>query len=175
MEKVCQILEQLVAGGTLSNYAIGGATAAGFHGEPLATLDVDVFVFAEPQPGSLLVSLDSIYTELRRLGFTDHDKECVIIHGLPVKFIAASSALESEALREAQIAQWNDKQMRVMRPEHLAALAIQTGRPKDRARVVYLLALPRFDQAGFETIIERHGLSSAWLRWQRELGLTQGQ
>jgi hypothetical protein len=37
VEKVCQILEQFVADGTLSGYAIGGATAAGFHGEPLAT------------------------------------------------------------------------------------------------------------------------------------------
>lgn len=171
MEKVCQILEQFVANGTLSGYAIGGATAAGFHGEPLATLDVDVFVFTEPQPGALLVSLEPIYAELRRLGFTEHEKECVIVHGLPVQFIVASSALESEALRQAQVERWEDKQVRVMRPEHLAALAIQTGRPKDRARVVYLLSLPQFDRAAFEEIIQRHRLVSAWQRWRKELDL----
>ena len=171
MEKVCQILEQLVANGTLSGYAIGGATAAGFHGEPLATLDVDVFVFAESQPGALLVSLEPIYTELRRLGFTEHEKECVIVHGLPVQFIVASSSLESEALRQAQVERWEDKQVRVMRPEHLAALAIQTGRPKDRARVVYLLSLPQFNRAAFEEIARRHGLVSVWQRWKQELGL----
>ena len=27
----------------MRQYAIGGATAAGFHGEPLATRDVDVY------------------------------------------------------------------------------------------------------------------------------------
>ncbi|MCF7675606.1 MAG: hypothetical protein K9M97_09695 [Akkermansiaceae bacterium] len=44
MQAVCDVLEQLVSQGTLRHYAIGGATAAGFHGEPLATRDVDVFV-----------------------------------------------------------------------------------------------------------------------------------
>jgi hypothetical protein len=171
VEKVCQILEQLVAKGTLGGYAVGGATAAGFHGEPLATLDVDVFVLAEPQPGSLLVSLEPVYQELRRLGFSEHEKECVVVHGLPVQFIVASSALEAEALQQAQVEQWEDKQVRVMRPEHLAALALRTGRPKDRARVVYLFSLPQFDRVLFEEIVQSHGLVSEWSRWQKELGL----
>ena len=33
MQAVCDTLEQLVSEGTLKHYAIGGATAAGFHGE----------------------------------------------------------------------------------------------------------------------------------------------
>ena len=33
MQAVCDTLEQLVSEGTLKQYAIGGATAAGFHGE----------------------------------------------------------------------------------------------------------------------------------------------
>ena len=52
MQAVCDILEQLVRNGTLAQYAIGGATAAGFHGEPLATRVIDVFVFLEPPPDS---------------------------------------------------------------------------------------------------------------------------
>ncbi len=61
MQKVCGTLEQLVQEGILKQYAIGGATAAGFHGEPLATRDVDVFVFLDPPPGALLVTLDPIF------------------------------------------------------------------------------------------------------------------
>ena len=37
MEEVCRVLERLVEVGFLSDYAIGGATAAGCHGEPLVT------------------------------------------------------------------------------------------------------------------------------------------
>ena len=33
MQAVCDTLEQLVSEGTLKQYAICGATAAGFHGE----------------------------------------------------------------------------------------------------------------------------------------------
>jgi len=32
MQAVCDILEQIVSEGTLKQYAIGGTTAAGFHG-----------------------------------------------------------------------------------------------------------------------------------------------
>ncbi len=67
MQEICDILERLVQEGTLKQYAIGGATAAGFHGEPLATRDVDVFIFVDAQPGQLLVSLDEV--SLIPLGF----------------------------------------------------------------------------------------------------------
>ena len=45
MQKVCDVLEQLLTAGVVGKYAIGGATAAGYHGEPLATRDIDVFCF----------------------------------------------------------------------------------------------------------------------------------
>jgi hypothetical protein len=32
MQKVCDVLEQLLNAGVVGKYAIGGATAAGFHG-----------------------------------------------------------------------------------------------------------------------------------------------
>ncbi len=172
MEKVCEVLERLVAGGTLKNYAVGGATAAGFHGEPLATLDVDVFVFAEADTGSVLVTMEPVFAELAQLGFREFEKECVLIHGLPVQFLTVSSPLEAEAVSEARQVDWDGKRLRVMCPEHLAALALRTGRPKDRGRLLYLLDLPDFDRPLFEGIVQRHGLGDVWTRWQRELGLS---
>ena len=172
VEKVCEVLERLVAGGTLKNYAVGGATAAGFHGEPLATLDVDVFVFAEADTGSVLVTMEPVFAELAQLGFREFEKECVLIHGLPVQFLTVSSPLEAEAVSEARQVDWDGKRLRVMCPEHLAALALRTGRPKDRGRLLYLLDLPDFDRPLFEGIVQRHGLGDVWTRWQRELGLS---
>ena len=64
MQAVCDVLEQLVHDGALKQYAIGVATAAGFHGEPLATRDIDVFVFIDPTQGSLLVSLEPLFSIL---------------------------------------------------------------------------------------------------------------
>jgi hypothetical protein len=171
MQAVCDILEQLVGEGSLKRYAIGGATAAGFHGEPLATRDIDVFIFIDPPAGSLLVSLHPLYSRLAQLGFTEFEEEGILIHGLPVQFIAASPGLESESVENAIVAEWDDHRICVMRPEHLATIALTVGRPKDRARLVYLVELPDFDHARFLEILTRHGLLDRWHQWATALGL----
>jgi hypothetical protein len=171
MQAVCDTLEQLVSEGTLKQYAIGGATAAGFHGEPLATRDVDVFVVVDPAPGSLLVSLEPVFNRLKELGFGEFEEEGLLVHGFPVQFLCASPGLESEAVDSAMVVCWDHHRMRVMRPEHLAAIALTVGRPKDRARLVYLVELPEFDRERFSDILRRHGLHDRWLHWSTALGL----
>lgn len=171
MQAVCDVLEQLVQEGTLRHYAIGGATAAGFHGEPLATRDIDVFVFIDPPPGSVLVSLEPLFSSLAALGFTDFDEEGILIHGFPVQFLCASPGLETEAMKSAIAMEWDNHRIRVMRPEYLAAIALTVGRPKDRARLVYLAELPAFDRQLFVDILARHSLLKRWDEWATALGL----
>jgi hypothetical protein len=172
MQTVCDVLEQLVANGFVSQYAIGGATAAGFHGEPLATRDIDVFVCFDPVPGSLLVTLEPLFARLKEMGFSEFEEEGLLIHGYPVQFLSAAPGLEKEALDTALVVEWENHRMRVMRPEHLAAIAIATGRPKDRARLVYLAELPDFDHPAFEQILRRHQLCAIWQQWASALGLS---
>ena len=69
MQKVCDVLEKVLTEGVVGKYAIGGATAAGFHGEPLATRDIDVFCFLNVPEGSFLVSLEPIFKKLSELVF----------------------------------------------------------------------------------------------------------
>lgn len=171
MQRVCDVLEELTAEGILRNYAIGGATAAGFHGEPLATMDVDVFVFLTGEGNGVLVSLEPLFKSLKKKGFDSFEEEALMIHDLPVQFLTASGALEEEAVREALIVEWEGHRMRVMRPEYLAAIALTVGRPKDRARMVYLLSLERFDKMRFQEILSRHGLTDRWSEWAAALGL----
>jgi hypothetical protein len=171
MQRVCDVLEELVAEGILGNYAIGGATAAGFHGEPLATMDVDVFVFLKGEGNGLLVSMEPLFKNLKEKGFDSFEEEALMIHGLPVQFLTATGGLEEEAVTEAMIVEWEGHRMRVMRPEHLAAIAMMVGRPKDRARVVYLVSLDSFDKVLFSGILARYGLTNRWGEWSTALGL----
>lgn len=173
MQAVCDVLELLLKEGSLKHYAIGGATAAGFHGEPLATRDVDVFVFVDPPQGSLLVSLQPLFSRLSQLGFNKFEEEGLLIHDLPVQFLSASPGLETEAVEQAIVAEWDHHRIRVMRPEHLAAIALTVGRPKDRARLVYLVELPEFDRNRFAAILRQHGLHDRWQQWSTALGLDQ--
>ena len=171
MQAVCDNLEQLLLEGIVSRYAVGGATAAGFHGEPLATRDVDVFVFLDPPEGSLIVTLDPVFRRLGELGFNEFEEEGLLIHGFPVQFLSAAPGLEAEAVEQAMIVEWENHRLRVMRPEHLAVIALTVGRPKDRARLVYLVELPDFNIESFRQILTRYQLFERWQQWAAGLGL----
>jgi hypothetical protein len=171
MQKVCDVLERFLAEGVIQKYAIGGATAAGFHGEPLATRDIDVFCYLDLPEGAFLVTLEPIFKKLAEMGFTTFDEEGILIHGFPVQFLPVSTPLETEAVENARVLNWENHTIRVMSPEYLAAIAIAVGRPKDRARLVYLYSLQLFNKSIFTDILLRHGLSETWSAWAKGLGL----
>mgnify|MGYP001126142909 CR=1 FL=1 len=69
------------------------------------------------------------------------------------------------------VAEWDRHRLRVMLPEYLAVIALTVGRPKDRARLVYLVSLPNFDHSSFADILARHHLTGRWQEWAGALGL----
>ncbi len=56
----------------------------------------------------------------------------------------------------------------VFTAEHLAAIALQLGRAKDKARVLQFVESGVLDSARFQSIIARHGLESAWARFVQQ-------
>ena len=65
MKATLEVINQMCADGVIGNYAIGGAVGATFYLEPVATLDIDVFVSLQTSPGSRLISLTPIYDYLQ--------------------------------------------------------------------------------------------------------------
>ena len=122
-----------------------------------------------------MISLEPLYTRLAGLGFSEFEEEGLLIHDFPVQFLSASPGLETEAVREALALEWENHRVRVIRAEHLAAIALSTGRPKDRARLVYLAELPSFERPRFQIILDRHNLAERWTEWGTALGLLQPQ
>ena len=173
MQRVCDVLEELLACGVIQKYAIGGDTAAGFHGEPLAPRDIDVFCYLDAPTDSILITPEPIFKKLADMGFTKFDEEGILIHGFPVQFLSASSQLEKEAVENAMVMNWQNHTIRVISPEYLAGIAITVGRPKDRARLVYLTSLELFNNILFAEILQRHGLIKTWEAWAKGLGLKE--
>jgi hypothetical protein len=58
--------------------------------------------------------------------------------------------------------------MRVFTAEHLAAIALQTGRAKDKARLLQFIEAGALDAARFQTIVARHGLVERWRQFQQQ-------
>jgi hypothetical protein len=163
MERTLQVLNELEQTGVLTRYAIGGAMGATFYIEPILTFDLDVFVIL-PQTGGNLFSLTTLYAALQERGFKE-EGECVNIKGVPVQFLPAYNALLEEALAQAQETIYESTSTRVLRAEHLLAIALQTGRDKDRERVRLLREQAPLDMNYLGGVLIRHELQEKWQRW----------
>jgi len=80
------------ADGVIRCYAIGGAVGATFYLEPVATMDVDVFVSFQAEAGSLLVSPQPIFDYLKMRGGV-MEGEYIVVAGWPVQFLPTATPL----------------------------------------------------------------------------------
>lgn len=160
-------INQMQADGVVERYAIGGAVGATFYLEPVATLDVDIFITFRPEAGSLLASPQPIFDYLKARG-GKVEGEYIVIAGWPVQFLPAANPLVEEALAQAVQKDVAGISARVFTAEHLAAIALQTGRAKDKARLLLFLETGALDPVQFQNIIARHGLLEAWKRFQNQ-------
>ena len=55
---------------------------------------------------------------------------------------------------------------KVVSVEYLAAIAVQTGRRKDREKVRRLLEETPFDRRAFEALLKRHDLDETFKGWE---------
>jgi len=163
MKRALEVLNELEKEGVFARYAIGGAMGATFYVEPLLTFDLDVFVLLQPS-ASGLISLSPIYEALRARGYSE-EAECVLIEGVPVQFLPAYNRLLEEALEQAKAIDYENIPARVLRAEHLVAIAVQTGRAKDRERVRILREQGNLDGSYLTDALRRHGLDEKWKRW----------
>jgi hypothetical protein len=163
MERTLQVLNELERDGVLSRYAIAGAMGATFYIEPLLTFDLDIIVLL-PQTKAGLLTLAPLYEVLRAKGYAE-ERECVVVEGVPVQFLPAYNALLEEALREAREMPYQSTSTRVLRVEHLVAICLQTGRPKDRERVRILKEQAPLDVHYLGGILRRHQLEGKCKEW----------
>jgi hypothetical protein len=159
MQKTLVILNELQSAGLVERYAIGGAMAGYFYAEPVVTEDLDVFVLFQTSGG--LITLTPIYDFLKQRGATE-EREHLWLAGTLVQLIPAYDALTEEAVREAVEKTVGQAKTRVMRVEHLIAIALKTGRAKDYARIALLLEEADVNQARLQEILGRHDLQSRW-------------
>ena len=67
-----------------------------------------------------------------------------------------------EALAQAVETEVEGVRTRVMTAEHLTAIALQTGRAKDYARILQFIESGTLDADKLDAILKRHGLIAKW-------------
>lgn len=161
MKAIFTVLNQMRSDGVIDDFAIGGAVGATFHLEPVATLDLDVFVRMQPSAGCLLLTLSPLYDYLAARGY-QAEGDCIHIEGWPVQFLPPAGPLEEEAILQAQETEVEGVPVRVMTAEHLAAIALATGRAKDFSRLLQFIEAGILDSGRLDAILARHGLLEKW-------------
>jgi len=94
--------------------------------------------------------------------------ERIVIGEWPVQFLPPHGALEQEALDEAVQTDVEGVPTWVLGAEHLVAIALQTGRAKDYARIVQFLEQDAVDADKLNRLLMRHGLVSRWEKFERK-------
>jgi hypothetical protein len=162
MDKALQVIQEITRQGIIKAYAIGGGIAATYYIEPVLTYDLDIF-FIPAKEG--LDVLAPIYDYVRERGFSTQ-AESILIEGFPVQFIPAYNDLVREAVGNAATLKYRDVEAKVVTAEYLAAIALQTGRAKDRERVIRLLDEAVIDRTVLGRILESFGLTDKFKKFE---------
>ncbi len=170
MEKTLIVINHLEDAGIIGKYAIAGAVAATRYIEPIQTYDLDLFIML-PHSVADLISLQSLYDYCKQRGY-ELQGECIAIEGWPVQFLPVYNKLTEEALLEAHEVKFGETPTRVLRAEYLAAIMLDTGRPKDHARLVQFVESEAFELKNWENVIARHNLSAKWEVFQQRFLLS---
>jgi hypothetical protein len=153
-------MNQMVSDGVVDNYALGGAVAAIFYIEPLDTQDVDIFIQVTGRENDLAI-LAPIYDYLLARGY-EARAEHIYIEGFPVQFLPAFNPLIKEAIAQAPDVKLQAITIRIISPEHLIAIMLDTGRLKDYLRINLFLQSANVDRQQLDAILKRHGLDQKW-------------
>jgi hypothetical protein len=164
MEKVLQAIEEMTRQGIIKAYAIGGGIAATYYIEPVLTYDLDIF-FIPAKEG--LDVLAPIYDYARERGFGTQ-AESILVEGFPVQFIPAYNDLVRQAVERAATLKYRDVEAKVVTAEYLVAISLQTGRAKDRERVIRLLEEAVIDRAVLGRILESFGLADKLKKLEKQ-------
>ena len=167
MKKTFVVLNEMVRDGVIENYALAGAVGATFYVEPFATQDIDILIKMPRSERGLISEVPGL-SYLRDRGFSEISGEGVVIENWPVQFIPVSDPLTEEAYLNAEPSKLDDVTVPVVLAEHLVAIMLQVGRPKDLARIHMFLSQGAVDQEALSEIIKRHGLTDKWNEFRRK-------
>ncbi|MEW6336259.1 MAG: hypothetical protein ACOY3Y_13125 [Acidobacteriota bacterium] len=163
MKELAHLLNEMRDAGVVLDYALFGAIAQMRYTEAVATIDADVLV-SVPRSESLDLLRD-IYAYCAAKGWHP-EGEAVRVGAWPVQFVPAFSSLTREAMERAETADFEGEPLRVVRADHLAAIALSVGRAKDFARVLALLESGSVTAEAIASLATRHGLTEAWRKFR---------
>jgi len=164
MKQVARLLGEMIGARVIDAYAVFGAVAQMRYTQAVATLDADIRVVARQSTG--IDVLGPLYRFCESRGYLPQG-EAIRVGEWPVQFIPVFDSLTEEAVRQAESGDIDGVPVRVVRADHLAVMALKTGRPKDYARILALLEAEALSTAEIGRLARRHGLDKEWATFRK--------
>jgi len=163
MERVLQILDEMVKEEIIEDYVIGGATALLYFSEPTFTEDIDVFVYLKQKVSSgAIVDMSPLYEYLVSRKGHRHAGEYILMEGFPVRFIVPYDELSVEAFSKPVVVSLAGKRAKIFDIEYLIAIMVQLDKRKYRERLRIVIEDKPYDVAKLTDILTRFGLLEKW-------------
>ena len=160
------VINGLEEKGIIGRYAIGGGIAAVYYIEPVLTYDLDIF-FIPADKDERLAVLSPIYDYLGKKNYRA-DKEHIIIEGIPVQFIPVYNELIKEAVETAGEYKYQNTYTKIILPEYLMAIMLQTFRAKDRERILRFIEEAEIDKERLADVLQRHGMEEKYKQFREK-------
>jgi hypothetical protein len=165
MKKTLVKINELVENGTINKYAIGGGMGQFYYIEPSITYDLDIVISFTFEKNKL-TSLQPIYEWARKNNY-ELLEEHIIIEGIPVQFLPVYNDLVEEALEKSKEIKLYDVKTYILSAEYLMAILLQTGRAKDKERLIKFFEEAKFSKEIFNDIIKRFDLIKKYKEFKR--------
>lgn len=164
MRELIELIDEMLHDGILRNYAIFGALAQMRYTEAVVTMDADILVGVEDDS---LAVLSPIYAFCKERGYFP-EGEAIRVGAWPVQFIPAFDELSLDAMEQADQADIDGLNVRVVRADYLAVMALKVGRSKDKLRVLALLESEAITTDDIAKLVEKYSLKDKWTTFQEQ-------
>jgi hypothetical protein len=158
------------AKGIIEKYAMGGAVAASYYLEPVSTQDVDIFVHTKTSHSILDLGTIAIFDFFKKYYAAKEEAEGLFMGGWLVQFLPPTSPLVEDGMAKAYEVDLEGEPLWIFRPEHLAAIALEVGRYKDKIRLDQFLnsSEDKVNKEEFLSLVTQFGLTEKWEKFQSQ-------
>lgn len=147
-EEVLKRLNRIKKTGIIKDYAIGGAHAVAYYLEPIKTIDLDIFIYADSDQDFYIFR-----SYIKKSGFKIRGTY-VIVDDIPVHFLPGSlHPFVNEAIKKAKRIRVKNIPTKVLTVEYLMLSLLLAYRLKDKMVIPDLLKLAQ--KAKLRKIIKR--------------------
>lgn len=156
MKKTLEKINELVESRIIDRYAIAGGMGQFYYIEPSVTYDLDIIINFTIEENKFVL-LQPIYEWAKKNNY-ELLEEHIIIEGIPVQFLPAYNDLVEEALENSREIILYDVKTFILSREYLMAIMLQTGRAKDKERLLKFFEEAEFSKEKFNEIINKFDL-----------------